>query len=70
MSAKRDIKIEFDDETQDYYIIWEPPVIIGLDKSEKGALSDLREAAHFSVDTLIDSKLADIDITESKQKED
>ena len=58
MSRKRDIEIEFDEETQEHYIIWEP-VVIGLGKTRVEALQDLREAAHSGVDTLIDLKLAD-----------
>jgi len=59
VSRKRNIEIEFDEETQDYYIIWKP-VVIGLGKTKANALQDLREAAHFGVDTLIDLKLKDI----------
>lgn len=59
MSRKWDIEIEFDDQTQDYYIIWQP-VVIGSGKTEAAALQDLRQAAHFGVDTLIDLKLKDI----------
>lgn len=53
------INLEFDSETGEYYIIWEP-VVIGMGKTERGALEDLREAAHFGVDTLIDLKLKNI----------
>jgi hypothetical protein len=59
MSVKQDIKLEFDKETQSYYIIWQP-VIISLGKTRTAALQDLREAAHFGVDNLIDLKLKDI----------
>ena len=59
MSRKWDIEIEFDDQTQDYYIIWQP-VVIGSGKTKAAALQDLREAAHFGVDNLIDLKLKDI----------
>lgn len=59
MSRKRDIEIEFDDQTRDYYIIWQP-VVIGSGKTKAAALQDLREAAHFGVDNLIDLKLKDI----------
>lgn len=59
MSVKHGIKIEFDNETQSYYIIWQP-VVIGLGKTKTDTLQDLREAAHFGADNLIDLKLKEI----------
>jgi hypothetical protein len=59
MSKKNNIDIEFDEETRGYYIIWEP-VIIGMGKTSRAALEDLREAAHLGADTLIDLKTKDI----------
>ena len=53
------INLEYDRETREYYIIWEP-VVISTGKTRVAALEDLREAAHSGVDTLIDSKLKDI----------
>jgi predicted RNase H-like HicB family nuclease len=53
------INLEFDKKTREYYIIWEP-IVIGMGKTSREALEDLREAAHFGVDTLIDLKLKDI----------
>jgi len=58
--AENDIKLEFDGETGEYYIIWKP-VVIGMGKTSTKALEDLREAAHFGVDTLIDLKLKNIE---------
>jgi len=66
VSREKDINIEFDEETQDYYIIWQPMVIVAAGKSKHDALEDLREAAHFGIDTLIDLKSKDISI----EKED
>jgi predicted RNase H-like HicB family nuclease len=57
--AKNTINLEFDRETGEYYIMWKP-VVIGAGKTEHEALEDLREAAHFGVDTLINLKLKDI----------
>jgi len=48
MSSNRDIQIEFDEETQNYYVSWEPPIAIGLGKTKEEALEDLREAAHLA----------------------
>ena len=60
-----DIKLEFDRETGEYYIVWEP-VVIGMGKTRGKALEDLREAAHFGVDTLINLKLKDIGVRKEK----
>jgi predicted RNase H-like HicB family nuclease len=57
--AENDINLEFDSESGEYYIIWKP-VVIGMGKTSTKALEDLREAAHFGVDTLINLKLKDI----------
>ena len=57
------IDLEFDKKSGEYYIVWEP-VVIGAGKTAGEALEDLREAAHFGVDTLIDRKL------ENMKKED
>jgi len=54
--AENDINLEFDRESGEYYIIWKP-VVIGMGKTSTKALEDLREAAHFGVDTLINLKL-------------
>ena len=61
MLVKSDINLEFDRETQEYHIIW-APAVIGMGKTKHEALEDLRMAAHFGVDTLIDLKLKDIGI--------
>ena len=53
------INLEFDNKSGEYYIVWEP-VVIGAGETAGEALEDLREAAHFGVDTLIDRKLQDI----------
>jgi hypothetical protein len=53
------INLEFDNRSGEYYIVWEP-VVIGAGRTAGEALEDLREAAHFGVDTLVDRKLQDI----------
>jgi hypothetical protein len=65
MSRRNEIEVEFDEATQGYYAIWEP-VAIGAGKTRYEALDDLRQAAHFGVDTFIKLKLKDI----NKEKED
>jgi hypothetical protein len=57
--AENDIKFEFDGESGEYYIIWKP-LVIGMGETRNKALEDLRAAAHFGVDTLINLKLKDI----------
>ena len=59
MAVKNDINLEFDSESRDYYVVWQP-IVVGRGKTKHKALEDLREAAHFGVDTLIDLKSADI----------
>jgi predicted RNase H-like HicB family nuclease len=54
------INLEFDKESGEYYIVWEP-VVIGAGKTADEALQDLREAAHFGVDTLIDREVKNIE---------
>jgi len=60
MSSNRDIKIEFDDVSKDYYIIWKPPIAISSGSTEIEALHDLQISAHFGIDSLINSKLKEI----------
>jgi hypothetical protein len=57
--AKGSLNPKFDRETQGHYIIWDP-IVIGMGKTKREALEDLRAAAHFGVDTLIDLRLKQI----------
>lgn len=57
--VRSDINLEFDQESGDYYIVWEP-VILSAGKTQRQALEELRGAAHSGVDTLIDLKLKNI----------
>ena len=59
--VRNDINLEFDSETGEYYIIWEP-VVVGTGKLQPEALEDLRETAHSGINTLIDLKLKEIGI--------
>ncbi len=54
------ILVEYDESLRNYYIIWSPTVAVGLGKTEKKALEELRAAAHLGVDTAIDIKLEEI----------
>ena len=57
--VRSDINLEYDKESGDYYIVWEP-VVISAGATEREALEELRGAAHLGVDTLIDLKLKNI----------
>lgn len=57
--VENDIKLEYDRESGDYYIAWEP-VILSAGRTKRQALEELRGAAHSGVDTLIDLKLKNI----------
>ena len=50
------VEIRFDEESLNYYADCRF-IAIGLGKTRKEALEDLREAAHFGIDTLINLKL-------------
>ena len=62
VSRQNEIHIELDEVTQDYYVVWEP-IAMGAGKTRQEALDDLRQAAHFGIDTFIDLKLKDIDVS-------
>lgn len=51
------IKIEYDDTIQSYYVVWQPLASAGLGGTEKEALEELRRAAHYGIDTMVDLKL-------------
>jgi predicted RNase H-like HicB family nuclease len=52
--------IEYDEELGSYYIVWNPIAAVGLGKTEKEALEELRQAAHFGIDAAVNIKLAEI----------
>jgi predicted RNase H-like HicB family nuclease len=56
-----EIVIAYDDDSQSYYCIWRPLTSVGLGKTEAEALDDLRAAAHFGVETMVDLKLREIE---------
>ncbi len=55
-----EMTIEYDDEIQSYYIVCTRMAAAGLGKTKQEALADLREAAHFGIDTAVDLKLVEI----------
>jgi predicted RNase H-like HicB family nuclease len=56
-----EIMIAYDDDSQSYYCIWRPLTSVGLGKTEAEALDDLRAAAHFGIETIVDLKLREIE---------
>ena len=56
-----EITITYDDDSQSYYCIWRPLISVGLGKTEAEALGDLRAAAHFGIETMVDLKLREIE---------
>jgi hypothetical protein len=63
------ISIEYDEELRSYYIVWNPLTTVGLGRTEKEALEELRAAAHFGVDTVVDIKLAEVRWEENENGE-
>ncbi len=57
--VNNDIKLDYDQENGEYYIVWEP-IILSAGRTEHEALEELRGAAHSGVDTLIDQRLQKI----------
>jgi len=55
----QEINVEFDPESREYCIIWQPMAVISSSRTRQEALEELRETAHFGIDTLIDLKLKD-----------
>jgi hypothetical protein len=63
------ISFEYDEELQSYYIVWNPIAAIGMGRTEKEALEELRAMAHFGIDTAVDIKLAEINREEAEHGE-
>jgi predicted RNase H-like HicB family nuclease len=55
-----EIRIEYDEAIQSYYVVWRPPVAMGLGQTGTEALEELRAAAHFGIDKMVDMKLEEI----------
>jgi predicted RNase H-like HicB family nuclease len=61
-----EILVAYDDDSQSYYCIWRPLTCVGLGKTKSEALADLRAAAVFGIETIVDSKLREIEKTIDK----
>lgn len=62
--------IEYDEILRSYYVIWNPMVAVGLGRTEKKALEELRAAAHLGVDTAINARLEGIGRREKNGSQD
>ena len=51
------IKTEYDETTQSYYVVWQPLASVGMGRTEREALEELRQAAHYGIDTMVDIEL-------------
>jgi len=60
MLSDSGILIEYDEELQSYYVAWSPVTAVGLGKTEKEALEELRKTTHYGIDTMVDLKLKEI----------
>ena len=63
-----EIIIAYDDDSRSYYCIWRPLTSVGLGKTEAEALDDLRAAAHFGIETMVDLKLSQIEKNSYQRK--
>jgi predicted RNase H-like HicB family nuclease len=63
-----EIIIDYDDDSQSYYCIWRPLTSVGLGKTEAEALDDLRAAAHFGIETMVDLKLREFEKNSYKRR--
>ena len=50
MPVTGDILLEFDEETREYFAVWEP-IIIGMGKTEQEAIQDMMAAAEVLLDS-------------------
>jgi len=56
-----EILVAYDDDSQSYYCIWQPLTCVGLGTTGAEALNDLRAAAHFGIETVVDLKPREIE---------
>jgi len=59
--SRNGILVAYDDDSQSYYCIWQPLTCVGLGKTKVKALADLRAAARFGMETVVDLKLRAIE---------
>lgn len=56
-NESRDIQINFDTVSNSYYIVWQPMVVISAGPTIEEALKELKEAAHFGIDTILGEEM-------------
>jgi predicted RNase H-like HicB family nuclease len=60
--------IEYDEEIQSYFIAWRPMAAMGIGGTAAEALEELRQAAHFGIDTMVDLRLKEIGSEEEAKR--
>ena len=66
--ARDEIVVDYDDDSGSYYCIWRPLTSVGLGETKVEALADLRAAAILGVETIVDSKLREIEKNSGQRK--
>ena len=56
-NGNRDIQINYDTDSHSYYIVWQPMVVVSTGPTIEEALKDLKEAAHFGIDTIVNEEM-------------
>ncbi len=60
MMPDNEIDIEFDEESGNFYVVWRPFTAVGMGETAREALEDLKQAAHFGIETAVDMKMSEI----------
>ena len=56
-NENKDIRIEYDTVSNSYFIVWQPMLVVGTGSSRKAALDDLKKAAHFGIDAILNVEI-------------
>jgi predicted RNase H-like HicB family nuclease len=56
-SENKEIHIEYDTVSNNYYVVWQPMVVVSAGSTRKEALDDLKKAAHFGIDTILNREV-------------
>ena len=54
-NENKDIQIEYDTVSNTYYVVWQPMAVVGTGFTRKTALEDLKKAAHFGIDSILNN---------------
>ena len=56
-NENRDLQIDYDTVSNTYYVVWQPMVVVGAGPTKKAAMDDLKKAAHFGIDTILNREV-------------